>query len=387
MITNNEPANAMRHSVSASPEQRPQAISGPPIHLAVHHQRSTPPDLRKTGLCPDYWYPFARSEQVARGKTLGVSFAGEPIVLVRTERGNVFALENRCAHRQIPLEAGVIRGELLQCCYHGWTYDSTGACVNVPYLDKAGTLPNGVRSYPCREAYGLIFVYPGDPARQNDARFPQISNHGDRNYKIRYLDRRIACHYSFMHENLMDMNHQILHRRLMRGIKAELLDIRTGDKWVEVDYTFARETGWDPFYEKMIGRRRAPTEDRERDLMTIRTEYPYQTLKFWRMGNEHPALDLWNVYIPFDREQRTNHTFGLMMLRRPSTPGLPQLIWPIFVWFTNFIFKEDRWAVEKEQEAFDAQGADWNNEISPPILQLRKLLVHCGVPLSTGQIG
>jgi hypothetical protein len=103
------------------------------------------------------------------------------------------------------------------------------------------------------------------------------------------------------------------------------------------------------------------------------------------MGNEHPALDLWNVYVPVDREQRTNRTFGLMMLRKPSTPGLLQAIWPIFVWFTNSIFKEDQWIVEKEQQAFDAQGADWNNEISPQILQLRELLADCGVPLSAGQ--
>lgn len=384
---NTEPANAMRHSVSVSPEQRSDVAQGAPIHLAVHHQRNTKPDLRKTGLSPDHWYPLARSDQVASGKPLGVSFAGEPIVLVRTERGTVFALENRCAHRQIPLAAGVVRGELIQCTYHGWTYDSTGACVNVPYLNKARTLPYGVRSYPCREAYGLIFVYPGEPARQDEARFPEIPNHGDQDYKTRYLDRRVACHYSFMHENLMDMNHQFLHRRLMRGIKTKLLDIRTDDNSVEVDYTFNRETGWDPFYEKMIGKRRTPSEGRERDLMTIRTEYPYQTLKFWRTGNEHPALDLWNVYIPVDREQRTNHTFGLMMLRKPSIPGLTELIWPIFTWFTNSIFKEDRWIVEKEQAAFDAQGADWNNEISAQILKLRRLLVQRGVPLPTGQTG
>lgn len=203
----------------------------------------------------------------------------------------------------------------------------------------------------------------------------------------RHLDRKIECHYSFMHENLMYMNHQFLYRHLMRAIKTKLLDIRSGDNWVEVDYTFARETGWDPFYETMIGKRLAPTEGRERDLMTIRTEYPYQTLKFWRRGNEHPALDLWSVYVPVDREQRTNHTFGLMMLRKPSTPGLTQLIWLIFVWFTNSILKENKWAVEREQAAFNAQGADWNNEISAQILKLRALLIQRGTQSATRLIG
>lgn len=82
--------------------------------------------------------------------------------------------------------------------------------------------------------------------------------------------------------------------------------------------------------------------------MTIRTQYPYQTLRFWTTGSEQPALDLWNVYIPVDREQRVNHTFGLMMIRKPSIPGLIHLLWPFIVWFTEGKFAEDRWIVEQE---------------------------------------
>jgi renierapurpurin 18,18'-hydroxylase len=90
---------------------------------------------------------------------------------------------------------------------------------------------------------------------------------------------------------------------------------------------------------------------------------------------------LWNVYVPVDRKQRENHTFGLMMIRRPSIPGLIHLMWPFIVWFTEGIFAEDRWIVEHEQAAFDLQGEDWNQEISPVILALRSLLVRRGVPM------
>ena len=38
------------------------------------------PDIRKTGIHPDFWYPVARSDNVKTGKPNGVSFAGEPIV-------------------------------------------------------------------------------------------------------------------------------------------------------------------------------------------------------------------------------------------------------------------------------------------------------------------
>ncbi len=339
-------------------------------------------DIRKTGIHPDYWYPLARSNDLRKGKVLGVSFAGEPIVLVRTEKGSLYALEDRCAHRQVPLHIGVVLGEHLQCGYHCWTYDKTGSCINVPYLDKGKSLPNGVQSYPCREAYGLIFVYPGDIAKLDSVDFPEIPTHANTRYKTRYLNRQVDCHYSFMHENLMDMNHQFLHRRLMGGIRTVFLDLREGDGWIEVDYTFTRPKGRQPIGEKfMLGKRPEPSAANSKDIMTIRTGYPYQSLKFWTAGSNEPALDLWNIYIPVDREQRRNHTFGLMMIRKPPFPGLIHALWPFIIWFTEGIFAEDRKIVELEQKAFDNQGADWNQEIFPVIQGLRKVLVNGGIPL------
>lgn len=345
-------------------------------------QKGNSPDLRKTGIHPDFWYPVARSKKLKTGKTLAVSFAGEPIVLVRTTSNDIYALEDRCAHRQVPLSAGVVNGDKLQCGYHCWTYDSTGKCVTVPYLDKEKTLPNGLHSYPCQEAYGMVFVFPGNTDKASSTAFPDISSATDSHYKTRYLDRRVNAHYSFMHENLMDMNHQFLHRRLMGRIRTTLMGLRKGDDWIEVDYTFSRTGGKQPWGEKFILRRSSqPKPDKGRDLMTIRTDYPYQTLKFWTAGSDQPALDLWNVYIPVDKEQRINHTFGMMLFRKPSIPGLMNLLWPIIIWFTEGIFAEDRWIVEEEQKAFDSQGADWNQEIFSIIQGLRDVLISQGIAL------
>lgn len=354
-----------------------------PEYVREKFAREDGQDLRKTGIHPDFWYPLARSRALRRGRALGTRFAGEPIVLVRTAGGRLYALEDRCAHRQVPLHLGVVKGEELQCCYHSWTYDCTGRCVNVPYLDKRKQLPNGVRSYACREAYGLIFVFPGAPDKADSTPFPDVPAFADGRYKTRYLDREVACHYSFMHENLMDMNHQFLHRRLMGHIRAVLLDLRIGDDWVEVDYTFGRTAGRQNIGERfIIGRAGRSDGGPEQDIMTIRTQYPYQTLRFWTKGTTEPALDLWNVYIPRDRAQRVNHTYGLMMIKKPAIPGLMYVVWPIIVWFTEGIFKQDRWIVELEQAAFDSQGADWNQEIFPVIRSLREVLVKNGVPMS-----
>lgn len=339
-------------------------------------------DLRKTGLHPDNWYPLARSRDLKKGKMLGVSFAGEPIVLVRTVSGRIYALEDRCAHRQVPLHLGVVHGEHLQCGYHSWTFDQTGRCMGVPYLEKDQPRPAGVRSYPCREAYGLVFVFPGAVSRVEEVEFPNVSFADDPQYKTRYLDRQVSCHYSFMHENLMDMNHQFLHRRLMGGIRTVFLELRERTHAVEVDYTFSRIKGAQPLGEKLIlGSAKQSADGPKHDLMTICTNYPYQTLKFWTAGSKDPALNLWNVYVPVDRAQRMNHTFGLMMVRKPSLPGLIHLLWPFIVWFTNRIFAEDRWIVEEEQKAFDRQGADLNQEVFPVIQSLRSLLRREGIVL------
>jgi phenylpropionate dioxygenase-like ring-hydroxylating dioxygenase large terminal subunit len=339
------------------------------------------PATRSTGLDPNFWYPFARSRKLKPGKTLAVSWAGQEIVLVRPESGAPYALEDRCAHRQVPLSLGVVKGEQLLCGYHCWAYDRTGKCVSIPYLDRGRTLPNGVRGYAVREAYGFVFVFPGDQELAAVTPLPELPYFGDPRYKARVLDRDIACHYSFMHENLMDMNHQFLHRSLMGRIRAKLLDVREGEDWLEADYSFARTEGKQSFGERLIIG--TGSDEKYADLMTIRTGYPYQTLRYWTDGktDEPPALDLWNAYMPTDRAQHHNHTYGLIMVQKPPVPGLIHLLWPVITLFTEGIFGQDRDIVEAEQRAYENQGEDLNNEVFPAIQALKALLARRGVPM------
>ncbi|WP_322044920.1 aromatic ring-hydroxylating dioxygenase subunit alpha [Paraburkholderia sp. J67] len=332
-------------------------------------------DLRRVPIHPDYWYPLAWSRELKAGKALGVHFAGDPIVLVRTQSGKVFALEDRCAHRQVPLHKGVVDGESLRCGYHGWTYDCSGQCVDVPYLGRE-RLPNGVRAYPCREAHGMIFVFPGDAALAEERPVPSLASAENKAYKTRRFGRAVKCHYSFMHENLMDMNHQFLHRRQMGQMRARSLGRRRGDGWIEVDYTFKRMEGKQPRGEALVFGAGKQREDKS-DVMTIRTQYPYQTLQI-RSGDDTLVMDLWIVYVPLDAQQRTNRTFGMLSIRRPSVPFLLDAAWPLLVWFTERIFAEDRAIVELEQAAHDQQGADWNHEVFPVINELRDLMRTLG---------
>ncbi len=350
------------------------------MHGTLHpERRGNEPDLRKVGLHPDFWYPLALSKEVKRGKTLGVSFAGEPIVLVRTETNRLYALEDRCAHRQMPLSCGVVAGELVKCCYHAWAYNESGRCT-VPYLPKGVAMPRGVRAYPAREAYGFVFVFPGNLALADQVPLPDLPEYSSGDHATMTYSRTTDCHYSFMHENLMDMNHQFLHRRVTGKIKATHLATRKGSDFVEVDFRFEQGGRANIASSLMEG---ASKEQREAaaGLMTIRTQYPYQYLTLRRMGQDAPTLKLWAVYVPVDREQKVNYTRGLVMIRKPKIPGLIHLAYPVFRWFTERVFAEDRFAVEAEQRAYDAQGADWNQEILPFLWDLRGLLASQGVPI------
>jgi len=346
-------------------------------------------DLRRVGAHPDYWYAVAWSDDLKPGQVIARQFAGEPIALYRGAGGQVFALEDRCAHRQVPLHLGVVTGDTLKCHYHGWCYDRTGKCVEIPYLGKE-RLPNGVKSYPACEVDDLIFVFPGNPALAESRKPTALGSFARKDYKTRRLNREVACHYTFMHENLFDMNHQFMHRKNMGSIKARCLSRQHGDNWAQVEYTFSRTEGKPSMGEQVIVdlvRRRGEPKKDFGDHMRIRTDYPTQNLKVWVgrdvQTTQDPVLDVWLNYTPLDARQATNRTFGYLSVKKPPIPGLIHLAWPFVTWFTERIFAEDKDIVEYEQRAYEAQGGDWNNEVFPALRDLRSVLARCGSAIET----
>ncbi|NIJ34807.1 aromatic ring-hydroxylating oxygenase subunit alpha [Sphingomonas oligoaromativorans] len=338
-----------------------------------------PRDLRTVGAHPDHWYPICWSRELKPGQMQARRFAGDPVVVVRSKEGVLFALEDRCAHRQVPLSHGVVKGCTVRCGYHGWAYDESGACVDVPYLGRE-RLPNGVKSYPVHEVDGLIFIFPGNPELADARRPSALGARGDRTYKTRELNREVGAHYTFMHENLFDMNHQFLHRRQMGLMKATCLGRDSGPNWAEVRYTFSRTEGAATIGEgAILGLMRGKDEADRKDRMVIRTDYPHQNLRFW-IDEGDPVLSVWLGYTPLDAEQKTNRTFGYLSVKKPGLPLLLDIAWPFITMFTESIFKEDKEIVEMEQAAHDAQGSDWNNEVFPPIRELRAVLERCGAP-------
>ncbi|MFF2777554.1 Rieske 2Fe-2S domain-containing protein [Streptomyces sp. NPDC058052] len=338
-------------------------------------------DLRRVGIDPDFWYPVARSASLTRKKVRATSFAGRRIALYRGAGGTVYALEDRCAHRQVPLSLGVVEGETLRCCYHAWAYRGNGRISQIPYLPKgAPRPPRGVRAYPVRERYGLVFVFPGDPDRAEATPLPVLPEADSARHRTMMFARTVHCHYSFLHENLLDMNHQFLHRGVLGRIHPELLGYDTSPNSVEARYLFVPSGGRKDRGAGLLsaeGRGGASTPD----VVTIRTEYPYQTLQAVPESSGTAAFSLWAAYVPEDAEQRRSRVFGLLMIEKPSLPGALHVAWPLIRRFTERVFAQDRMAVEAEQRAWDEQGADMNQEVFPLILDVRKVLRENGTPL------
>ena len=114
------------------------------------------------------WYYAVPSRRLRPGSTLAKTMLGEPLLLGRDTAGTPFALRDICPHRGMPLSAGSFDGSEIECCYHGWRFDTGGQCTAIPSLlpDKpfAGAGIR-VRAYPAREVQGNIWVYFGsDPA-------------------------------------------------------------------------------------------------------------------------------------------------------------------------------------------------------------------------------
>src|SRR5258708_1540613 len=128
----------------------------------------------------NYWSVAAYDHEIGR-RPLGRIILGEPIVFYRLEAGTPVALEDRCAHRHLPLSMGTLVGDVLQCHYHGLRYDKTGTCVRVPGQD---TIPRSarVKSYPVVERYHWLWLWIGDPALADPHKIPDFHWFDDANW-------------------------------------------------------------------------------------------------------------------------------------------------------------------------------------------------------------
>ena len=108
------------------------------------------------------WYYGLPGEQLKPGKMVAKTLLNEPIVFGRSRDGQVFALRDICPHRAVPLSCGRFDGQEVECCYHGWRFDTNGQCTAMPSLaaDRKLNLELfRVKRYLVQEVQGNIWIY------------------------------------------------------------------------------------------------------------------------------------------------------------------------------------------------------------------------------------
>jgi len=95
----------------------------------------------------DRWFYVGRAEQFDQaGAFRVVDVAGESVIIVRGQDGELHAHLNLCRHRGSRLLCGdgVVRGAI-RCPYHAWAYALDGTLIASPFVEPGDVPPDARR--------------------------------------------------------------------------------------------------------------------------------------------------------------------------------------------------------------------------------------------------
>lgn len=114
-----------------------------------------------------YWVPALFSHHLHEPDCppVRVKLFGEQLVAFRDSVGRVGLVDEHCPHRGASLFFGRNEERGLRCVYHGWKYEVSGQCVDMPNEPAESNFKDKIRvkAYPCRELGGVVWAYLGPP--------------------------------------------------------------------------------------------------------------------------------------------------------------------------------------------------------------------------------
>ena len=327
--------------------------------------------VRAAGLDPNYWYAVERDETVKNREIVEVKFQGQSVALYRDDTGRLHALENRCAHRAVPLTLGEVEGTRLVCQYHGWQYNGAGELVDVPHDLFGKKFPKcAIRAYPLRVRYGLVWLFFGDVEKADSVPMPEIPElEGPNAWTCVPVDFVLNAHHSMIIDNVSDFTHAYLHRKYAPFSDAKLTHLETRDDKVHLSYD--TKVGRGKISGLFVDRDHVDTE-----AMDLCYDYPYQ----W--SNTDNKIKHWCFVLPID--ERTTRTFFLFYFDKFVVPftkvKIPQRVMKPFLQISNKLLIEpllsqDGVAVEGEQRGFEAHWHKPVVELNPAVNAFQALTV------------
>jgi phthalate 4,5-dioxygenase oxygenase subunit len=117
-----------------------------------------------------YWIPALLASELPEPDCapVRVKLLSERLVAFRDSQGRFGLIDEFCAHRGVSLWFGRNEECGLRCPYHGWKFDVTGQCIDVPSEPVESGYANKIKlkSYPLIERGGILWTYMGPPERQ-----------------------------------------------------------------------------------------------------------------------------------------------------------------------------------------------------------------------------
>lgn len=117
-----------------------------------------------------YWVPALHAEELPENDCppVRVKILSERLIAFRDSQGRYGLMDEFCAHRGVSLWFGRAEESGLRCAYHGWKYDVTGQCVEVPSEPENSNFCSKVKltAYPLVQVGDLLWTYLGDPERR-----------------------------------------------------------------------------------------------------------------------------------------------------------------------------------------------------------------------------
>ena len=173
-----------------------------------------------------FWLPALLSSELPEPDSdpVHVELLGENFVAFRDSEGNVGILDEMCCHRGVSLTLGRSENCGLRCIYHGWLFAADGTVLETPNIpDPRFKSRFKAKSFPVKEAGGIIWTYIGDAA--NMPPFYDFPFIGAPDAKLLPTVQIVGCNYVQVLEGLLDSSHlSVLHISQFKS--AELPDIK-----------------------------------------------------------------------------------------------------------------------------------------------------------------
>jgi len=187
----------------------------------------------------NHWYVACTSQDLGTAPLARI-ICNEPVVLYRQDDGTAAILRNVCPHRQAPLSMGTVSHNVLRCAYHGMEFDANGHCVHIPSQDVIPPRAH-IRSFPARERYGFVWIWPGKPELAEAAALPEMPWREDADWNadiIQYFHVKGA--HTLMSDNLLDLSHVAFLHANSIGFDSKRLDNDPLEVTIEDNYISTR---------------------------------------------------------------------------------------------------------------------------------------------------